>query len=178
MATSKSQVKPAAKFSTSTGIAICAPIAPYAQARAVARELVTGGWLADEAGQPAGTPRSGGPRPGDPAGPRHPPAVNGTVDRPGRDFAGYAAIARRGQRRRKWQVVALIESAVDSRVPGYLGRVLDADANPVGTCFQVAPRILMTAWHVLEAAGSAGIGAAVLVDPLGGGAVITQCRGL
>ncbi len=31
----------------------------------------------------------------------------------------------------------------------------------------------MTAWHVLEAAGSAGIGAAVLFDPLGGGAVIT-----
>jgi len=67
----------------------------------------------------------------------------------------------------------LIASQVDKRVPGYLGRVLDVDRKPVGTCFQVAPRILVTAWHVLEATGSADIGATVQVDPLGGGAAIT-----
>jgi hypothetical protein len=40
-------------------------------------------------------------------------------------------------------------------VPGYLGRVLDADGAPVGTCFQVAPGVLVTAWHVLSAIGAA-----------------------
>jgi formylglycine-generating enzyme required for sulfatase activity len=70
-------------------------------------------------------------------------------------------------------VVVLIASQVDKRVPGYLGRVLGAHGEPAGTCFQVAPRILVTAWHVLEMIGSAGLGAAVQVDPLGGGAAIT-----
>ena len=40
-------------------------------------------------------------------------------------------------------------------VPGYLGRVLDGAGDPVGTCFQVAPGVLVTAWHVLEDIGAA-----------------------
>ena len=56
----------------------------------------------------------------------------------------------------------------DGRVPGYLGRVLDA-GSPVGTCFQVAPGVLVTAWHVLEDIGSAAVNAGVRVDPLAGG---------
>lgn len=54
------------------------------------------------------------------------------------------------------------------RVAGYLGRVLDGDGDPVGTCFQVAPGVLVTAWHVLEEIG-AEPGAGVRVDPLDGG---------
>ena len=56
---------------------------------------------------------------------------------------------------------------LDGRVPGYLGRVLDGD-TPVGTCFQVAPGVLVTAWHVLEGIGAAG-DARIRVDPLAGG---------
>ena len=57
-----------------------------------------------------------------------------------------------------------------SDVPGYLGRVLDEDGAPVGTCFQVSPGVLVTAWHVLAAIGAASDGAPVRVDPLAGGA--------
>ena len=57
----------------------------------------------------------------------------------------------------------------DGRVPGYLGRVLDGDGGPVGTCFQVARGVLVTAWHVLEDIGAAAENAGVRVDPLGGG---------
>ena len=57
----------------------------------------------------------------------------------------------------------------DGRVPGYLGRVLDGDGGPVGTCFQVAPGVLVTAWHVLEDIGAAADDARVGVDPLAGG---------
>ncbi len=60
--------------------------------------------------------------------------------------------------------------ASDVLVPGYLGRVLDDDGAPVGTCFQVSPRVLVTAWHVLDAIGAASEGAPVRVDPLAGGA--------
>ena len=59
---------------------------------------------------------------------------------------------------------------VDSRVPGYLGRVLDGEGIPAGTCFQVAPGVLVTAWHVLDDVGAGAEGAQVLVDPLRGGA--------
>ena len=55
------------------------------------------------------------------------------------------------------------------RVRGYLGRVLDGDGDPVGTCFQVAPGILVTAWHVLDGIGAAADDTCVLVDPLAGG---------
>jgi Trypsin-like peptidase domain len=55
-----------------------------------------------------------------------------------------------------------------ARVPGYLGRVLDGDV-PVGTCFQVAPGVLATAWHVLNDIGAATDDARVRIDPLAGG---------
>jgi tetratricopeptide (TPR) repeat protein len=47
--------------------------------------------------------------------------------------------------------------------------VLDLDGDPAGTCFQVAPGVLVTAWHVLDEVGATGAGAEVAVDPLGGG---------
>jgi hypothetical protein len=52
-----------------------------------------------------------------------------------------------------------------NQVPRYLGRVL-ADGEPVGTCFQVAPGVLVTAWHVLDALGAGEVGATVRVDML------------
>ena len=55
------------------------------------------------------------------------------------------------------------------RVPGYLGRILDGSGGPVGTCFQVAPGVLVTACHVLDDVNSAAEGAPVQVDPLAGG---------
>lgn len=61
-------------------------------------------------------------------------------------------------------------AGADGRVPGYLGRVLDGDSAPVGTCFQVSPGVLATAWHVLADAGVTEEGGQVQVDALGGGA--------
>jgi hypothetical protein len=58
---------------------------------------------------------------------------------------------------------------VDQRVPGFLGRVLDGSAQPVGTCFQVVPGVLVTAWHVLDDLGAGDVDAVVQVDPLRGG---------
>ena len=58
---------------------------------------------------------------------------------------------------------------IDPRVAPYLGRVLDADGDPAGTCFQVASGVLVTAWHVLDAVGAGGEGDTVAVDPLQGG---------
>ncbi len=60
--------------------------------------------------------------------------------------------------------------ATDGRVRGYLGRVLDGDGEPVGTCFQIAPGVLVTAWHVLDDIRTAEADAGVRVDPLAGGA--------
>ena len=57
----------------------------------------------------------------------------------------------------------------DGRVPGYLGRILDAAGGLAGTCFQVAPGALVTAWHVLSDIGLADDGDQVTVDPLAGG---------
>ena len=54
-------------------------------------------------------------------------------------------------------------------MPGYLGRVLDGGGAPVGTCFQVAPGVLVTAWHVLDDIGAAAEGTCVQVDPLASG---------
>jgi tetratricopeptide (TPR) repeat protein len=62
------------------------------------------------------------------------------------------------------------ESGADKRVPGYLGRVLDAVGDPAGTCFQVTPGVLVTAAHVLADLGADHPGAVVSVDPLSGGA--------
>jgi len=56
----------------------------------------------------------------------------------------------------------------DPRIPSYLGRVLYGD-DPAGTCFQVAPGVLVTAWHVLDALGAGEEGAVVRVDLLRGG---------
>ncbi|MEO3819204.1 trypsin-like peptidase domain-containing protein [Plantactinospora sp. B24E8] len=62
----------------------------------------------------------------------------------------------------------------DERVPGFLGRVLDVAGRPEGTCFQVAPGVFVTAWHVLRNIGvgtadTGDIGGVVQVDPLAGG---------
>jgi hypothetical protein len=56
------------------------------------------------------------------------------------------------------------------RVPGSLGRVLSPDGAPAGTGFQVAPGIVVTAWHVLAGLGCGHPGAQVRTDALGGGA--------
>jgi len=58
----------------------------------------------------------------------------------------------------------------DRRVARYLGRVLDGDGVPAGTCFQVAAGLLVTAWHVLEEIGAAAENAEATVDALAGGA--------
>ena len=68
-----------------------------------------------------------------------------------------------------WVIVTAAAGVADGRVPGYLGRVLDGDGDPVGTCFQVAPGVLVTAWHVLDDIGAAAEDARVRVDPLAGG---------
>lgn len=56
----------------------------------------------------------------------------------------------------------------DPRIPPYLGRVLDGD-DPAGTCFQITPGVLVTAWHVVDLLGSGDEGSVVRVDPLRGG---------
>jgi Trypsin-like peptidase domain len=56
-----------------------------------------------------------------------------------------------------------------AEVPGYLGRVLSAEGTPVGTCFQVRPCVLATAWHVLDNLDAGDVDAEVTIDPLGGG---------
>ncbi|MGI9000361.1 MAG: trypsin-like peptidase domain-containing protein [Pseudonocardia sp.] len=58
---------------------------------------------------------------------------------------------------------------VDQRVAGFLGRVLDDAGGPVGTCFQVAPGVVVTAWHVLDELGAGNRDAVVRLDPLQGG---------
>lgn len=57
-----------------------------------------------------------------------------------------------------------------SRVPGYLGRVLDVEGTAVGTCFQVTRGVLVTAAHVLADLGDDTIGAVVDIGPFGAGA--------
>lgn len=51
-------------------------------------------------------------------------------------------------------------------VPGYLGRVLTADGDPAGTCFQCSAGIAVTAWHVLDDVGAGRVDAEVTVDEL------------
>lgn len=56
---------------------------------------------------------------------------------------------------------------MDARVPGSLGRVLSHCGEPVGTCFQVRPGVVVTAQHVLTDAGAhEGPERTVLVDGL------------
>jgi len=59
----------------------------------------------------------------------------------------------------------------DTNVPGYLGRIMKSVGSPAGTCFQVKPGILVTAWHVLVECEAGQEGQLVLVDSLalGGG---------
>ena len=57
----------------------------------------------------------------------------------------------------------------DPRVPAYLGRIVDSQGNPAGTCFQLRPSLLVTAYHVLDALGAVTEGDVVNVDPLSGG---------
>ncbi len=59
--------------------------------------------------------------------------------------------------------------AVGRRIPGYLGRVLDGDGTPAGTCFQVAPGVLVTAAHVLAEVGAPDVGTELSIDPLSEG---------
>ncbi|WP_078623009.1 S1 family peptidase [Streptomyces prunicolor] len=54
-------------------------------------------------------------------------------------------------------------------VPGYLGRILDLHGVPFGTCFQVAPGWLVTAWHVLNHLKAGVAGAQICIEPLVGG---------
>ncbi|HZO64490.1 MAG TPA: tetratricopeptide repeat protein [Kribbellaceae bacterium] len=51
-------------------------------------------------------------------------------------------------------------------VAAFLGRVLSPDGAAIGTCFQVAPGVLVTAWQAIAEAGQGSVGAAVLVGPL------------
>ncbi|MDR7275728.1 trypsin-like peptidase domain-containing protein [Catenuloplanes atrovinosus] len=54
-------------------------------------------------------------------------------------------------------------------MPGFLCRVLGGDGVPCGTGFQVAPHLVVTAWHVLRDAGGDRAGARLSVDALHGG---------
>ena len=58
---------------------------------------------------------------------------------------------------------------IDDRVPAFLGRLLDDEGDPIGTCFQVKPGVLVTAWHVLKELDRGEVGAGVRLDPLQGG---------
>lgn len=57
----------------------------------------------------------------------------------------------------------------DPRIPDYLGRILSADGDAVGTCFQIAKHLLVTAWHVLDDLDVGQIGDRVYFDALAGG---------
>ncbi|MEU1647254.1 S1 family peptidase [Micromonospora zamorensis] len=61
-------------------------------------------------------------------------------------------------------------------MPDYLGRVLDAGGVPIGTCFQVSPGVLVTAWHVLDALRAGDVEAVVAVDALNGGTAARDAR--
>ena len=68
-------------------------------------------------------------------------------------------------------------TSANTHVPDYLGRILKSAGNPIGTCFQVKPGILVTAWHVLEECAAGQVGQSVLVDSLApGGSSPTQAR--
>ena len=58
---------------------------------------------------------------------------------------------------------------VPGGLPGYLGRILHPSADiSAGTCFQLAPGVLATAFHVLQPYGPTP-GAVVRFAPLAGG---------
>jgi S1-C subfamily serine protease len=73
-----------------------------------------------------------------------------------------------------WRQERLVDSpppavAVDSQALEYLGQVLNKEGTPVGTSFQAAPGILVTARHILEGLLDDEIGALVRVASLQGG---------
>ncbi|MEU4424117.1 tetratricopeptide repeat protein [Actinoplanes sp. NPDC024001] len=56
-----------------------------------------------------------------------------------------------------------------AELPGYLGRVVDSAGTAVGTCFQIQPGVLVTAWHVVADCGAEQPGADVHVGALSSG---------
>ncbi|WP_407562326.1 hypothetical protein [Streptomyces sp. 184] len=51
-------------------------------------------------------------------------------------------------------------------VPDYVGRILSSSGVPQGTCFQLAPGYLVTAWHVAQGTLALGDDAVLRVDRL------------
>jgi hypothetical protein len=66
----------------------------------------------------------------------------------------------------------MTQNSVESIAYGYQATILTDQSQPVGTCFQIAPGILVTAYHVVTVATS-GEGSQVYFRPLSGGAVGT-----
>lgn len=64
----------------------------------------------------------------------------------------------------------------DPRIPGFLGRLVGTAGEVAGTCFQVAPCVVVTAWHVLEQLGCGEVGAWVGADALGGTAPVAGAQ--
>ncbi|TXL88071.1 serine protease [Streptomyces sp. IB2014 016-6] len=56
--------------------------------------------------------------------------------------------------------------AASRSVPLYVGRILSPSGVPQGTCFQLAPGYLVTAWHVVQATLALGDDEALRVDRL------------
>ena len=69
-----------------------------------------------------------------------------------------------------------IERVRSADVPAYIGRILDAAGTPVGTCFQVAPQVLVTAWHVVDHLNAGAEGDIVAVDALDRGMPTATAR--
>lgn len=67
------------------------------------------------------------------------------------------------------------QGSLDVAAPGYLGRVLQ-DGAPVGTCFQAAAGVLVTAWHILRDMNAARIDAEVWVEQMRPGASAQRAR--
>jgi hypothetical protein len=51
----------------------------------------------------------------------------------------------------------------------FLGIILNESGTPIGTCFQIANGVLVTAYHVIEEAGAAECGHDLLFEPINGG---------
>lgn len=56
-------------------------------------------------------------------------------------------------------------------IPPYLGRILFDGVEPIGTCFQLQPGKLVTAWHVLDSANAGKVDSRITIDFLGNEAV-------
>lgn len=59
--------------------------------------------------------------------------------------------------------------SIDRGIPPYLGRVCTPSAGPIGTCFQVRPRVFVTAFHVVTRARGIDPDTFLEIDPLAGG---------